>query len=344
MKVPVFFRADASPIDFTDTCGALLCMGARWSQPNEPTVDMSAEFGNVVVGVVGTGMMAGAHAYRHSQIGLPVFVGSRDPAKGKKLAQSIGGKCEGGSQAEMVEKASFIILAIPSVRYARATVARVSPHVHWRRASERRAPGEALVGYWHRLPISLWPANQPVPRQLACDPPISLVALFARGLPGADSFLHLCSATPQTSLIEFLDTHRAALVGKGKMFCDLSVTFSRYGSPAVQPPTEADGPNWRGPYYDYVSYMKDRLDDPSATWVKAWHNLSYRSIANNKVQPVECAGDQEAKAMAMKILTAEGWEPLDCGGIADVPKIETGFHERRWRHPRHLEFNGPNHP
>jgi len=253
--------ADASPIDFTDTCGALLCMGARWSQPNEPTVDMSAEFGNVVVGVVGTGMMAGAHAYRHSQIGLPVFVGSRDPAKGKKLAQSIGGKCEGGSQAEMVEKASFIILAIPS-----------------------------------------------------------------------------------TSLIEFLDTHRAALVGKGKMFCDLSVTFSRYGSPAVQPPTEADGPNWRGPYYDYVSYMKDRLDDPSATWVKAWHNLSYRSIANNKVQPVECAGDQEAKAMAMKILTAEGWEPLDCGGIADVPKIETGFHERRWRHPRHLEFNGPNHP
>ena len=51
-------------------------------------MDMSGEFKDLVVGVVGTGMMASAHAYRHSQIGLPVFVGSRDAAKGKKFAQS----------------------------------------------------------------------------------------------------------------------------------------------------------------------------------------------------------------------------------------------------------------
>ena len=50
----------------------------------------------------------------------------------------------------------------------------------------------------------------------------------------------------------FIDAHRDELVGKGKMFVDLSVTFSRYGSPAVQPPTVSDGRCWRGPYFDQV--------------------------------------------------------------------------------------------
>ena len=62
------------------------------------------------------------------------------------------------------------------------------------------------------------------------------------------------------------------------------------------------------------------------------------------MQPVEVAGDPAAKAVAFKMLEAAGWEPLDCGGTEDIPKIETGFHARRVRHPRHLEFNGPNHP
>ena len=54
----------------------------------------------IVVGVLGTGMMGTAHAVRHSAIGLPVFIGSRDGAKGKALACQIGGgKCEGGTQA-----------------------------------------------------------------------------------------------------------------------------------------------------------------------------------------------------------------------------------------------------
>lgn len=44
---------------------------------------------------------------------------------------------------------------------------------------------------------------------------------------------------------------------------------------------------------------------------------------------METAGDPAAKEVAIAMLTAEGWEPLDCGGIADIPKIETGFHERR---------------
>ena len=52
----------------------------------------------------------------------------------------------------------------------------------------------------------------------------------------------------------------------------------------------------------------------------------------------------EVMEIAFKMLEAEGWEPLDCGGPEDIPKIETGFHPRRVRHPRHLEFNGPKHP
>ena len=47
-------------------------------------------------------------------------------------------------------------------------------------------------------------------------------------------------AIPSKSLVSFLETHRDAIVGKGKMFCDLSVTFSRYGGPSVQPPTHSD--------------------------------------------------------------------------------------------------------
>lgn len=162
-------------------------MGARSSAP---MMDKSNEFGDLVIGVVGTGMMASAHAYRHSQIGIPVVIGSRDPARAKRLAQSIGGKCEGGSHAEMVSRANFIILACPP-----------------------------------------------------------------------------------TALRDFVDTHREAITGKSKMFVDLSVTFSRYGSPKIQPPTQPDGPNWRGPYFDMVNYLKDRLNDPTSSWIKAWANL-----------------------------------------------------------------------
>ena len=151
-------------------------------------------------------------------------------------------------------------------------------------------------------------------------------------------------ACPPTALRGFVDEHRDALRGKGKMFVDLSVTFSRYGGPRVQPPTESDGPQWKGPYFDMVNYLRDRLDDPTSGWIKAWSNLAAGSIRDNRVQPVEVAGDESAKAVAFRMLQDEGWEPLDCGGPEDIPKIETGFHPRRWRHPRHLEFNGPNHP
>merc|ERR1711907_421804 len=153
----------------------------------------------------------------------------------------IGGKCEGGSQEEMVKAANFIILAVPP-----------------------------------------------------------------------------------TALKSFIDTYSKDL--KGKMFVDLSVTFSRFGSTRVQPPASPDGPNWNGPYFDMVNYLRDRLGGGSSSWVKAWHNLAAASIYHNRVQPVEVAGDDAAKAVAFKMMELEGWEPLDCGSVEDIPKIETGFH------------------
>ena len=48
------------------------------------------------------------------------------------------------------------------------------------------------------------------------------------------------------------------------------------------------------------------------------------------------------------MLTAAGFEPLDCGSADAAKGIEpcaAPFNRpERWRHPRHLEFNGPNHP
>jgi predicted dinucleotide-binding enzyme len=212
---------------------------------------------DISIGIVGTGSMASAHAYRWSQYGIPVFIGSRDPAKGKQLAETIGCGCRGGGHLDMIRASNFIMLCI--------------------------YPGK----------------------------------------PSSD----------------FIDTYRDELSGKSKMFVDMSVAFSRLGyprgGPRVQPPA---------PYQDHVNWLKDRLDDPTASWVKSWANLMAGSIRNNRRQPVEVAGDPAAKAVAFRLLNTAGFEPLDCGGTQDIPKIEPGFHERRWKHPRHLEFNGPNHP
>ena len=60
------------------------------------------------------------------------------------------------------------------------------------------------------------------------------------------------------------------------------------------------------------------------------------------------SGDEAAKQTAFRMLSAAGFEPLDCGSADDAKGIEpcSAPYNRpeRWRHPRHLEFNGPNHP
>jgi len=136
---------------------------------------------NIVIGIAGTGRMGGAHAFRHSQLDIPVIVGSRDAAKAQEVAERVGKpNCTGTTLAEMIEKANFIIVTVPS-----------------------------------------------------------------------------------GNVTEFFDTHRDLIVGKGKMFNEISSTFSKMGGPDVQPPTESDGENWKGPYFDMCNYQKDRLNDPS---------------------------------------------------------------------------------
>mmetsp|Transcript_9800 Transcript_9800/g.13771 ORF Transcript_9800/g.13771 Transcript_9800/m.13771 type:complete len:116 (-) Transcript_9800:169-516(-) len=114
----------------------------------------------------------------------------------------------------------------------------------------------------------------------------------------------------------------------------------RLGFPAAGPQVQ----QYIHPHLDHVSFLKEKLNDPTASFVKAWANFMARSIADNRQQPAEVAGDPKAKEVAIRLLNRAGFEPLDCGGVEDVAKIEPGFHERRQRHPRHLEFNGPRHP
>ena len=130
----------------------------------------------------------------------------------------------------------------------------------------------------------------------------------------------ILATPPGQALADFFDAHKDIIRGAGKCFVDLSVAFSRYGSPAVQPPP---------PYLSTIEWLKDRFDDPSTCFVKAWANLMAASIVQNRKQPVEVAGDDKAKEIAFRMLTKVGFTPCDCGGVADVPKIEPGFHERR---------------
>eukprot|EP00403_Amphidinium_massartii_P010014 CAMPEP_0178409342 /NCGR_PEP_ID=MMETSP0689_2-20121128/20413_1 /TAXON_ID=160604 /ORGANISM="Amphidinium massartii, Strain CS-259" /LENGTH=210 /DNA_ID=CAMNT_0020030481 /DNA_START=78 /DNA_END=711 /DNA_ORIENTATION=+ len=197
---------------------------------------MADKFDDVQIGIVGTGMMASAHAFRWSQYGIKVFISSRDPAKAQKLAESIGNGVQGGSHEEMIKASNFIMLCIH--------------------------PGK----------------------------------------PAA----------------EFIDSNRDELSGKGKMFVDMSVPFSRLGYPAAGPEVQ----QYIYPHLDHVSFLKEKLNDPTASFVKAWANFMAGSIARNRVQPAEVAGDPAAKAVAIRLLSHAGFEPLDCGGPEDVAKIE----------------------
>lgn len=154
----------------------------------------------------------------------------------------------------------------------------------------------------------------------------------------SSNFILLC-INPGPSSISFIDKIKPLVAGKGKMFVDMSASYTRYCPPENRAPE---------PYKSHVNWLKDRLADPSSSFVKAWANVMYSSISGFRVQPMEVAGDETAKAMAFRMLTAAGFEPLDCGTLDDAKGIEpcsAPFNRpERVRHPRHLEFNGPKHP
>ena len=134
---------------------------------------------------------------------------------------------------------------------------------------------------------------------------------------GASNFLILC-IPPGPPSLAFIDQHREELVGKGKMFVDLSASFTRSAAACSEtnlaareplPPLGnrplhlarrfySDAQRPPPPCYSHLLWLRERLNDPTASWVKAWANLMSGSIKSNRCQPVEVAGDAAAKVRA----------------------------------------------
>eukprot|EP00928_Gymnodinium_smaydae_P047128 TRINITY_DN31435_c0_g1_i1.p1 TRINITY_DN31435_c0_g1~~TRINITY_DN31435_c0_g1_i1.p1 ORF type:complete len:241 (+),score=38.23 TRINITY_DN31435_c0_g1_i1:60-782(+) len=145
-------------------------------------------------------------------------------------------------------------------------------------------------------------------------------------LPGVDSLM-------------FFDFAKPYVLGSGKMFVDMTAPYTEKFGPESRPPE---------PYKDHMNYLKDYLKDSSASWAKAFANIKSSDLIDRVKQPIEVAGDFVAKDAVMKMIRLAGFEPLDCGTAADVPGIEpcSPPYDRpeRKRHPKHLEFHGPDHP
>ena len=152
------------------------------------------------------------------------------------------------------------------------------------------------------------------------------------------NFILLC-IMPGPDSVAFINSIKDQVMGKGLSFCDMSASYTRFYTDASRAPA---------PYKSHLMYMKDTLGDPSASWVKAWANVMSSSISGFRRQPMEVAGDSKAKETAFRMLTAAGFEPLDCGSADDAQGIEPCSapfdRPERVRHPRHVEHNGTQHP
>ena len=80
----------------------------------EKQIALPEQFKDIVIGIVGTGMMATAHAARWSTYSIPIIIGSREPSRAQQLAKRIGREnVIGTSHEEMLSKANFIFLCTP---------------------------------------------------------------------------------------------------------------------------------------------------------------------------------------------------------------------------------------
>ena len=97
--------------------------------------------------------------------------------------------------------------------------------------------------------------------------------------------------------------------------------------------------------YDFVERAY-----PGHAGVRAEAKAARDAAETARVQSKAAAATEreKAKAMAARILTAAGFEPLDCGTADDAKGIEpcsAPFNRpERVRHPRHVEHNGLQHP
>ena len=65
------------------------------------------------IGILGTGKMGQAFGRRLAEKGHEVFIGSRDPQKGKAIAASIGPNGKGGSNRQAAEFGEILFIAWP---------------------------------------------------------------------------------------------------------------------------------------------------------------------------------------------------------------------------------------
>ena len=80
---------------------------------------MPVDVRELTIGVLGgTGPLGAGLARRFAAAGVTVVVGSRDQAKGERVAEEIrtavpGGSCSGGDNAEIARQADLLVVAVP---------------------------------------------------------------------------------------------------------------------------------------------------------------------------------------------------------------------------------------
>lgn len=90
---------------------------------------MPDSFDDLAVGVIGTGRMGMAHAHAWSKLGIKVFIGSRDAARGNAAAAQVGQGCAGGSHEDCLAASNFILLCIMPGPDSVAFIDKVKPLV-----------------------------------------------------------------------------------------------------------------------------------------------------------------------------------------------------------------------
>ena len=126
---------------------------------------------------------------------------------------------------------------------------------------------------------------------------------------------------------DFIAKHGEAIKGQSVSECTAWFAASRWGGRRPAPE----------PHVTTLTFFKELA--PETSWIKCWQSVMASSIATNKKQPMEVAGDDAPKAVAIRLLTALGWEPLDCGGVADARLLERQGPEQM-KHPRQAEDDG----
>ena len=104
------------------------------------------------------------------------------------------------------------------------------------------------------------------------------------------NFVLLC-IMPGPDSKGFIEAIKPLVQGKGKMFCDMSASYTRYYSESSRAPP---------PYKSHLNWLKDLLDDPTASWVKAWANVMSATISSFRVQPMEVREKKHAHRCGLR--------------------------------------------